>query len=214
MGQRLEAIQRGATHVAAPTERGETTRRHILEVAARAFAEKGYAGASLNDLIREADLTKGAFYFHFPSKEALAIAVLRHKQEQWASRVLSATLQHTTAIDRMNAMVEELIDVHENDPTGQAISRICQELAEDPELIPQLAPQFSAWVDMTASLFAQAQEEGTVRPDLDPHAMGEVAVAAFLGMELMSKVEGTGLGPRVRRYVELFTTAFRTPDGA
>lgn len=213
MVQRLQDLQqRAGSRTANPTERGEATRRHILEVAARAFAERGYAGASLNDLIREAGLTKGAFYFHFPSKEALAIAVLRHKQEQWAGRVLSATLEHSTAIDRMNAMVEALIDVHESDPTGQAIGRICQELAEDPEMIPQLAPQFGAWVDMTAALFSQAQQEGTVRADLDPNAMGELAVAAFLGMELMSKIEGKPLGPRVRRYVDLLTVALRTPE--
>ena len=134
--------------------------------------------------------------------------MLRHKQEQWAGRVLAATLKHSTAIERMNAMVEALIDVHENDPAGAAIGRICLELAENPELIPQLAPQFGAWVDMTASLFSQAQGEGTARSDLDAHAMGEVAVAAFLGMEMMSKIEGQPLGPRVRRYVELLTAAF------
>jgi AcrR family transcriptional regulator len=182
-----------------------------MEAAARAFAEKGYAGASLNDVINAAGITKGAFYFHFPSKEALALSVLRYKQEQWAGRVLAATMKHQGSMDQMTAMVEALIDLHQNDRASRAISRICWELSEDPELIPQLSPQFDVWVEMTASLFARAQQEGLIREDLDPHAMGEAAVATFVGLEVMSKVEGRELGPRVRRYVDLYRQAF-APD--
>jgi AcrR family transcriptional regulator len=212
MVQKLQQLGRGPqAGPSAATDRGEQTRQEILAVAARAIADKGYAGASLNDIIREAGVTKGGFYFHFPSKEAMAIAVLRHKQEQWAARVLSATMRHTSAIDQMNAMVDALIDLHEQDPAAQAIGRICQELSQDPAMRPQLAPQFEVWTEMTASLFAKGQEEGVVRHDLDSHAMGEAAVATFIGLEIMSQVEGTPFRPRVRRYVDLFTAAFSEP---
>jgi AcrR family transcriptional regulator len=205
----------GRAHAAQPvppTERGELTRRHILDVAAKAFADKGYAGASLNDLIREAGVTKGGFYFHFSSKERLALDVLRYKQEQWAGRVVAATMRHTTAFDQMQAMVKALTDLHEQDPSSPAIGRLCMELAENPNLIPQLSPQFEVWVDMTSSLFAKAQEEGTVRTDLDPRAMGEAAVATFVGLEMMCKIEGRTLRPRVERYTDLFIRAFSAPD--
>src|SRR5437773_6126033 len=86
------------------TDRGEQTRRHILEAAARAFAERGYAGASLNDVIKDSGVTKGGFYFHFPSKEALALAVLQDKQEQWAGRVMAATMRYETAFEQLAAM--------------------------------------------------------------------------------------------------------------
>jgi len=213
MVQRVQELKRrGAEAVPAATEKGEATRRHLLEVAAGAFAEKGYAGTSMNDVIKGAGVTKGGFYFHFPSKEALAIAVLRYKQEQWAGRVLAATMKHTNAMDQLTAMVEALIDLHEHDHASRAISRICAELSDYPELIPQLAPQFDAWIDMTASLFAKAQQEGTVRADLDPRAIGEAAVATFVGLETMSKTEGRELGPRVRSYVELYRQAFGSPS--
>jgi AcrR family transcriptional regulator len=212
MVQRMRELQQAhGDRTAAPTERGSATRQSILDVAARAFAEGGLAGTSVNDIIREAGVTKGGFYFHFPSKEALALAVLRYKQETWAGRVLAATMHHTAAVDQMNAMVEALIDLHERDRSSRAIARICTELSEDPEMRPQLAPQFEVWVEMTAGLFAKAQQEGVVRPELDPHAMGEVAVAAFVGLEMMSEVEGKELRPRVRRYVDLLQQAFSVP---
>ena len=72
------------------TDRGTETRRRILEVAAQAFADRGYAGTSLNDVLKASGVTKGGFYFHFPSKEALALATLRHKQDQWAGVVMAA----------------------------------------------------------------------------------------------------------------------------
>src|SRR2546426_5305614 len=114
--------------LAPATDKGEATRRAILETAALAFADNGYAGASLNDIIREAGVTKGGFYFHFASKETLALAVLRTKQEQWAARVMAATMRHASAMDQLEAMVDALIDLHEQDPAAQAIGRICQEL--------------------------------------------------------------------------------------
>src|SRR6266568_4381729 len=95
------------------TDRGDATRRHILEVAAGAFAEHGYAGTSLNDLIRAAGVTKGGFYHHFPSKESLALQVVRYKQDQWAGRVMASAMRQTRAVDQLRAMPEALVDLHE-----------------------------------------------------------------------------------------------------
>jgi AcrR family transcriptional regulator len=47
----------------AATDRGGETRRRILEVAAVAFADRGYAGTSLSDVLKASGVTKGGFYF-------------------------------------------------------------------------------------------------------------------------------------------------------
>jgi AcrR family transcriptional regulator len=212
MDQMLEATRRLNAQAAPATDRGEATRRHILETAAKHFGEKGYAGTSVNDVIKEAGVTKGGFYFHFPSKEALALAVLRHKQEQWAGRVVAATMRHSAAVDQLRAMVDALTDLHEQDPSARSIGRLCMELAENPELVPALAPQFTTWIDLTASLFAKAQQEGTFRSDLDARAAGESAVAAYVGLEMMTNVDGSPLRPRAERLVQLFLHAFTPRD--
>jgi AcrR family transcriptional regulator len=205
--QRLQELRRTEPS-SAQTDRGEATRRTILEAAARAFAESGYAGASLNDIIKDAGVTKGGFYFHFESKEALALAVLRHIQEQWAGQVLAATMKHSDVQEQLDAMVEALIDLHGEKKNARAIERLCVELSEDPKLRPQVGPQYEVWVDMTASLFARAQDEGIIRPEFDPRDIAEAAVGTFIGLEIMSQVQGRELGPRVRRYVELYRRAF------
>src|SRR2546430_6885971 len=125
----------------ASTDRAEETRRRILDAAAAAFGERGYAATSLNDLIRSSGVTKGGFYFHFPSKEALAVAVIEHKREQWAGRIMGAAMRQGRGIDQLRAMSEALCDLYDDDPSFRAIGRLCIELIDDaPDLAPRLGP--------------------------------------------------------------------------
>ena len=54
----------------------ETTRKRILERAAALFRREGYRGVGIDRIMAEADLTRGGFYAHFPSKSALFAEVL------------------------------------------------------------------------------------------------------------------------------------------
>jgi AcrR family transcriptional regulator len=194
------------------TDRGTETRRRILEVAAEAFADRGYAGTSLSDVLKASGVTKGGFYFHFPSKEALALAALRHKQEQWAGLVMAAVLRHSRAVDQLEAMVEALCDLHEQDRSCRAISRLCTELGDEhPELRPQLGTQLTTWMDMVAGIIRKGQDEGDIRPEVEPATAAEIAVGSFIGLETVSEVL-TGradLRRRARDFLALWFTAIR-----
>jgi AcrR family transcriptional regulator len=197
------------------TDRGTETRRRILEVAAQAFADRGYAGTSLNDVLKASGVTKGGFYFHFPSKEALALATLRHKQEQWTGVVMAAVLRHPRAVDQLDAMAEALCDLHEQDPACRAISRLCTELGDEhPELRPQLGTQLTTWMDMVAAVVRRGQDQGDLRPDVEPEVAAEIAVESFIGLETVSEAL-TGradLRRRARDFLELWLTAIRRSD--
>ena len=60
----------------------EVRRAEILNEALRIFLERGYDNASLNDVIVEAGLSKGMFYHHFESKEALLVALFDRMSEE------------------------------------------------------------------------------------------------------------------------------------
>ena len=53
--------------------KGEATRRLILERAAPVFNQRGYAGASMSELVEATGIEKGGIYNHFGSKEDLAV---------------------------------------------------------------------------------------------------------------------------------------------
>jgi AcrR family transcriptional regulator len=196
------------------TDRGSETRRRILAVAAEAFADRGYAGTSLSDVLKASGVTKGGFYFHFPSKEALAMAALRHKQEQWTGAVMAAVLRHPRAIDQLAAMVDALCDQHEQDPACRAISRLSTELGDEhPGLRPELRTQLTTWMDLVAALIRRGQDEGDIRPEVEPEIAAEIAVESFIGLETVAEVL-TGradLRRRAHDFRDLWFAAIRRP---
>lgn len=58
------------------------TKKQILHVAERLFADQGFAGTSLRSVVREADVNLAAVHYHFGSKEGLYRAVVAHIAEQ------------------------------------------------------------------------------------------------------------------------------------
>jgi len=198
---------RTAGGAAPASDRAAETRRRILDTAAAVFAEHGYLGTSLNQLIAATGLAKGGFYFHFPSKEALALACLQDKQEQWIGKVMAAAMQHERAIDQLTSIPYTLSDVYEQDPSYACVGKLSMELMERvPELVPQVRPALAAWVRLTSELIRRAQQEGDVRTELDPDAVAEVAVASVIGIEKMSAClsGGTDFARRVEAFVPLF----------
>lgn len=74
-----------------PERRRQQTREHLLAAAAQVFAERGFHGASLDEVATVAGFTKGAVYSNFKSKEGLFLALFRARYEQ-ETEVLRATL--------------------------------------------------------------------------------------------------------------------------
>jgi AcrR family transcriptional regulator len=173
-----------AVHAVRATERGSATRQHILAVATERFLAHGYAGTSLSDLIGAAGITKGAFYHHFPSKEALAVEVVRARQAEETAVVVQASAGHDRAVDQLRAAVQAAADLKDQ-AQGEATSlqRLCAELAEDSELAPQIAKICDTWIDSAAGLVARAQLQGDVRADVGAHQAAELLIATFLGAE-------------------------------
>ena len=56
--------------------RGQATRAHLIDVATRLFAERGYDGTSIEAVLAESGVSRGSLYHHFPGKDALFWAVL------------------------------------------------------------------------------------------------------------------------------------------
>src|SRR5215218_8533910 len=65
----------------------DATRERILEAAAEVFADKGYYGAAVDDIVRASNTSKGSFYFHFPNKRGIFTALLDHLTARLVQRV-------------------------------------------------------------------------------------------------------------------------------
>jgi len=172
----------------AVTPKGHATRASILQTAATVFAERGYTDTTLAELIARSGLTKGAFYFHFASKEQLALAVLEEKQRQWLEFVRQRALDKPRAIDQLLALGPALIRLHRQDPSAFSAQRLSRDLARIPGQAGPIRVQLRGWIDLVAGLISQAQRDGDLPAHLDAAALAAILVAATDGLKDLSDI--------------------------
>ena len=187
-GSSTSPAGRAARSPAPVTPKGQATRASILQTAAEVFAERGYAETTLSELIARSGLTKGAFYFHFTSKEQLALAVLEEKQRQWLEFVSQRALAKPAAIDQLRALGPALIKLHREDPSAYSAPRLARDLARMPELAGIVRAQMRGWIDLVASIISRAQQDGDLPPQLDATALATILVAATDGLKDLSDI--------------------------
>ena len=79
--------------------RSEATRRKIMTSAVELFNEIGYPATGLGDIIERAEMTKGALYYHFDSKESLATAIIEEGSVRLAEAFRSITASSAPALE-------------------------------------------------------------------------------------------------------------------
>ena len=82
-------------------ERAQATRDQLIDVATRLFAERGYEGTSIEAVLTEAGVSRGALYHHFRSKEALLEAVYASAQVRVAQEVVAEAMTASTPLERL-----------------------------------------------------------------------------------------------------------------
>jgi AcrR family transcriptional regulator len=70
--------------------RGEATRARLIAIATRMFADRGYEDTSIEAVLREAGVSRGSLYHHFPSKEALFEAVAEDVETSVGAQTVAA----------------------------------------------------------------------------------------------------------------------------
>lgn len=185
--------------------RAERTRTQILEAAARAFARDGYAGTSLNAILRESGVTKGAFYFHFASKEELALAAFRFKQEEILARTRAEVAEPADALEELAAVVRTRARIYAEDPSMRAVLRLGAELGATAGPGSEFARFQELTVETFADIVRRGQRQGVIRAGLDPRATGEALLGALIGTDRMSRLlsGGSDLEARSERLLEL-----------
>jgi AcrR family transcriptional regulator len=92
-------------------EKGQETRRAIIETATRLFAERGYTAISIETVIAACQISRGALYHHFASKEALLEAVFEAVEIDVTGRVLASSASAGSAPAAVQAGCEAFLDL-------------------------------------------------------------------------------------------------------
>lgn len=188
-------------------ERAVATRQKILRAAAEVFASRGYAGASMSDLLAGTGVTKGGLYFHFPSKEDLARAIFAEDQRFSATNAPKSDRPLQSLIDMSHSFAASL----QEDPLARASVRLAIEMAFNGDAVP---PGFDTWATSVTQLLVQAGECGELASGINPAQVAEVITASFTGLQLVSEAAShrRDLQDRVTQWWQLLLVGLATPD--
>ncbi|MET7699174.1 ScbR family autoregulator-binding transcription factor [Streptomyces sp. NPDC005485] len=166
-------------------ERAVRTRGQVLDAAAEAFATKGFPAVTVLDVAELAGVTKGAVYFHFANKEALAQAVAEefyHLLEVIKQDVQDSAL---SPLDAVRELLVRTALAFRDDTVVRAGARLQIERS----LIGADMPMpYLGYTESLTSWFQQARDEGEVPADSDPGVTARVLVSAFFGAQHISWV--------------------------
>ena len=81
--------------------RAEITRRKILDAAVDLFTERGFGETGMIDVLKHAEVSKGAFYYHFESKTALAEAII----DEGGARIINAFRAITASSPALESLI-------------------------------------------------------------------------------------------------------------
>jgi AcrR family transcriptional regulator len=150
-------------------------RAAILDAARAVFADVGYGGASVRDIIRRTELASGTFYNYFPDKESLFRAVLEETATNVRARVQSARRRAGSLEEFVAAGYREYFDFLASDP--EAFELMSRNSGTIRAMFDE--PIFGAGIDELAADLRTAMRIGIV-PRVDAEYMAAAMVGAAL----------------------------------
>jgi AcrR family transcriptional regulator len=163
----------------------EETRARLIRAARTAFAQHGYALASMDDLTAQAGLTRGALYHNFGDKRGLLQAVVHQIDTEMAARARLAAASAGNAWDRLLAEGAAYIEMALEPEVQRIVLLDGPAVLGDPSRWPSQDGCLQATVQTVRTLIAQ----GILRP-MDPEAAASLLNGAALNAALWVAASG------------------------
>ncbi|MFD8701678.1 ScbR family autoregulator-binding transcription factor [Kitasatospora sp. NPDC059648] len=167
-------------------ERAGRTRQAVLLAAADTFARVGFEAASLVDISRRAGVSKGALYFHFVSKQALADGVRAAAGREIGAAALRALRAEGRAVQGLIDFSYELARLLREDVVVRAGVRLGR---QGPRADGCTSGPETTWRSLTAvvhRLLDRADRAGELRPGADRRACAELLTTVAAGQVLLA----------------------------
>lgn len=201
--------------VSGPSQaRAIRTKQRIIIAAAQAVNEASFESTTLADIARRANVTTGALYFHFASKEALAHAVIAAQNEYSQRRARDTMALGLPMLEvTLRVSADFTFDIL-RDPIVCAGARLTSQVLawENPPLGP-----FDGWLAFNTMLLEAGKHDGVVDPELDVRRTAEFIVGGYTGHYIFSTLlnDLPGLPERILTMWDFFirTAVISDSDG-
>lgn len=176
--------------------RAEATRRRILDSAVDLFDELGYGETGLADVLQRAGVSKGAFYYHFDSKEAVASAIIEEYRRRNAEVVRERTDGSAPALDQLISATFISAALIEEDKSARIGNQLLQALSQISSGASKIYAEWTAGFIKGATKGLEAVELGD---GIDPAEIAEAIWVGVLGCHLLSSALGDDPYSRLSR---------------
>jgi AcrR family transcriptional regulator len=157
----------------------------ILEAALECFAEKGYDGTRIRQIAERAEVTEGALYRHYASKEEVAKALFKYHLGRFSAALHQTATASLPVEERLRAMIRGGLQLYRE--SRAAFNFV---LLRPPGFNPDLPADFLYPVEAVEILVKEGQQAGIIRA-----GQPNVVAAIFLGCLLRPIIVSEGAAP-------------------
>jgi len=148
------------------------TREQLLSKALKVFSEKGYNAATLEDIAKEAEVTRGAIYWHFKNKAELYNTLIT-EYSKVGSNIMHQSIKEGGSLTDIlkRVFIRQLTAIQENQELRQLMELQFFKTGLSEELEQGRIKQFESvksLVDMLSGIMGQGMEQGLLRADMNP----------------------------------------------
>ena len=173
------------------TESEPVRRRQLLRSARKVFREKGYNGATISDIVREAGVAQGTFYLYYPSKTAVAVSLIEGLMERIAAAVESAMKSETSFEKKLGSMIGASFQVARQNADLFALAFIGADETH-PEMHSE-SPEHASLLHVVTDLFTEAVGSGEME-STDPKIAARLVIGLLQHAIIEAFVSGEGEG--------------------
>ena len=170
---------------------GAQTKERLLKEATMLITQRGISATSINNLLREAKVTKGAFFHHFPDKDALGHAVLEHACTDFLAW-LDELLEAPTPLEGLHRFFAAALKYHQDHGFigGCIFGNLALEMSDtDPRYANAVRELFCQWQTRIEETVQAGQRAAQIRRDCDAFSLAQTIVATIEGGIMLSRLQ-------------------------
>ncbi len=192
-------------------EAREERKAQLTDAAWRCVAERGYRSLTVDDICREAGLSKGAFYTYFRQKQDLLFALLDEESARVEAMIAELTQTRTSGIERTRRLVQEVLARAEDPALVQLRADLWAEMQADESVRARLVEAVGTRRRLFASWITEAVSEGEL-VDVPANAFASILVALTDGLMLHHALDPSAFRwSNVRRALDVLLAGISEP---
>jgi AcrR family transcriptional regulator len=192
-------------------ERSRTTRRRLLDAAVECLSEVGWSGSTIAVVAQRAGVSRGAAQHHFPTREDMFTAAIRHVAETRLADLRESVRRLPKGLARTEALVELLVDLYTG-PSFRAALQLWVQASTDDRLRERVVPleEHVGWVAHEAALDSLGATED--EPGVREIVQATLDLARGLGLAGLLTDDTNRRKHVVRAWARMVEASLNRPD--